>query len=138
MLHATLIVTLEFAKLLASSAFAPYVPYSRALNTLFVRLKIFSRWICSPTENFHFPRLLKALQTVLFDVGQKTAVKLIKRGKFLNKFKTWNQFNFFVFFFSSLQHEVINFLEFLKNFVFNLWYHHNALQIRYLSYYSNC
>ena len=49
----------------ALRAFASYVPYSldlstrRALRALFVRLKIFLGWICSPTETFHFSRNIK-------------------------------------------------------------------------------
>ena len=40
-----------------------YLHALRALSTrlsiLFVCLKIFSRWICSPLKSFHFPRFIK-------------------------------------------------------------------------------
>ena len=39
--------------------FALYVPYSRALRALFVRVKIGLGWICSPAKTFHFPWIIK-------------------------------------------------------------------------------
>ena len=78
-----------------------YAPYLSALPALFVNLKIFWRWICSWSKSFDFPRF-KALQTVLFYVGQKTAMKLFKCGNYFNIFKTGNQFDVFLFYFSRL------------------------------------
>ena len=41
-------------------AFAPYMPYSRALSTRPARLvKIVLGWICSPAKTFHFPWIIK-------------------------------------------------------------------------------
>ena len=81
----------------------PCAPISSALHALFVRLKSFLGWICSPTETFHFPRTIKDTTkcTVFMWFKKETVVKHFKWGNYLSIFKTWNQFNVFVFFFSS-------------------------------------
>ena len=57
----------------------PCVPFSQALKTLFVPLKIFLGWICSPAETFHF-------RYYCF-VDHKRSVKLFKRRRFLSTLK---------------------------------------------------
>ena len=76
----------------ASSRFTcpTHAPYLRTLCALFVRVKVFLRWIYRLAKIFR--GLLKGLQIVLF-----------LRENFLSIFNMWNEFNVFVFFFSSLQ-----------------------------------
>ena len=45
--------------LLTRLIYEPCAPLSRALRALFVHLKIFLGWVCSPAETFHFPRAIK-------------------------------------------------------------------------------
>ena len=54
----------------------PCVPFSQALKALFVPLKIFLGWICSPAETFHFRCYCL--------VDHKRSVKLFKWGRFLS------------------------------------------------------
>ena len=101
----------EFAKLRALRAFASYmslrlrvlralrafvlhVPYSRALSTrlahlfhapcnvLFVRLKIFLGWICSPAGTFHFPRTIKITTNCAVFMWVKNSLETFKTGQF--------------------------------------------------------
>ena len=45
--------------LLTHFIYAPCVSFSLALHALFVRLKIFLGWICSPAKTFYFPSTIK-------------------------------------------------------------------------------
>ena len=63
--------------------YAACAPFSWGLRALFVHVKIFLQWICSPSKIFHFPRIIKGTTNcAVFKWIKKTAVKTFKRGNF--------------------------------------------------------
>ena len=62
--HLRTSLTLVLYVLLCFKSFT-HEPYLRALRNLFVVVKSFLRCICSPVKTSHFPRITKALETVL-------------------------------------------------------------------------
>ena len=69
--------------LLTRLLYTSCAPYLRILHALFVCLKTFLGWICSPSKAFHFPRTVKGTANhAVFMWNKKIAMKLFKWGSF--------------------------------------------------------
>ena len=116
------------ARLCALRAFMPYAPshltclthtpylralrvFSRFLHALFMRLKLFFRWICTSAETFHFPRIINGTTNRAVFMWVKKQSWNFLRGELVKAYlKREISSVFLCFSFHLFKHEVINFL----------------------------